>query len=143
MYRIREVDALDDDVTDVLSELHGRTFLDQAPLPDFDSGHWWIACRDGRPVAFAGIIPSSIAPDVGYLSRVGVLGGHYGHGLQLRLMRVIEGRARRNGWRCVVSDTTDNIISANNFIRAGYRLFRPQQPWGWASTLYWRKMIAT
>jgi hypothetical protein len=41
----------------------------------------------------------------------------------------------------VVSDTTDNIASANNFIRAGYRLFEPRVPWGWASTLYWRKPL--
>jgi hypothetical protein len=55
---------------------------------------------------------------------------HCGHALQLR-----------NGWCCIVSDTTDNIPSANNFIRAGYRLYRPEVPWGWPHTLYWRKPI--
>ena len=33
------------------------------------------------------------------------------------------------GWCSVVPDTTDNLPSANNFIRAGYRLYRPQHPW--------------
>jgi phage terminase large subunit len=61
--------------------------------------------------------------------------------LQLRLMRAMELRARNNGWSCVVSDTTDNLASANNFIRAGYRLYRPQYPWAWPNTLYWRKSI--
>jgi Phage terminase large subunit len=61
------------------------------------------------------------------------------NGLQLRLMRALESRARHNGWSCVVSDTTDNLASANNFIRAGYRLFQPQYPWAWPNTLYWRK----
>lgn len=62
-------------------------------------------------------------------------------GLQLRLMRAMEARVRHNGWRCVVSDTTDNVASANNFIRAGYRLYRPAVPWAWPNTLYWRKPI--
>jgi lysozyme family protein len=75
------------------------------------------------------------------ICRVGVLRKHCGCGLQLRLMRAVELRARNNGWSCVVSDTTDNVVSANNFIRAGYRLYRPQQPWAWPNTLYWRKPV--
>ena len=59
----------------------------------------------------------------------------------LRMMRAMESRARNNGWGCLVSDTTDNIASANNFIRAGYRLYEPQNPWAWPNTLYWRKSI--
>jgi hypothetical protein len=39
------------------------------------------------------------------------------------------------------SDTTDNLASANNFIRAGYRLYLPQAPWAWLNTLCWRKYI--
>jgi hypothetical protein len=56
-------------------------------------------------------------------------------------MRALESRARRNGWGTIVSDTTDNLASANNFIRAGYRLYQPQTPWAWSNTLYWRKSI--
>jgi phage terminase large subunit len=44
-------------------------------------------------------------------------------------------------FRGMQSDTTDNIASANNFIRAGYRLYEPQDPWAWPNTLYWRKSI--
>ena len=35
-----------------------------------------------------------------------------------------------------------NLVSANNFIRAGYCLFEPPAPWGWAHTLYWRKRLS-
>jgi hypothetical protein len=45
-------------------------------------------------------------------------------------MRAAEGRARGHGWALVISDTTDNVASANNFITAGYRLYRPRYPWG-------------
>lgn len=63
------------------------------------------------------------------------------NGLQLRLMRALESRARQNGWCCIVSDTTENLASANNFIRSGYRLYQPQHPWAWPNSLYWRKSI--
>lgn len=140
-YRIREVDGNDDVVADALSELHQLTFLDAAAVPRFDQGHWWAAFHRSGLVAFAGIVPSTHVLNAGYFCRVGVLGDHCGHGLQLRLMRAMALRAHLNGWSSIISDTTDNIHSANNFIRAGYRLFRPKTPWAWPNTLYWRKCL--
>jgi GNAT superfamily N-acetyltransferase len=141
MYAIREVDGQDDEIADVLADLHRLTFFDGAPVPEFDCGFWWLAFHEGTPVAFAGLIPSTRARNAGYFNRVGVLGEHYGRSLQLRLMRAMESRARHHGWSSVVSDTTDNVASANNFIRAGYRLYQPQHPWGWPNTLYWCKSL--
>jgi hypothetical protein len=141
MYRIREVDKLDDDVAATLADLHRLTFFDGAPIPKFDQGHWWLVLVETIPVAFAGLVPSARACNAGYFSRVGVMRKHCGNGLQLRLMRAAEIRAKRNGWSSVMSDTTDNLVSANNFIRAGYRLYQPQFPWGWSNTLYWQKFI--
>lgn len=136
MYRIREVDGLEEE--DTLAELHGLTFLDQASMPTFEDGHWWLGYRDRKPVAFAGLVPSMF-PKAGYFIRVGVIPEHSGHGLQLRFMRVLERRAKANGWGMIVSDTTDNVRSANNFIRAGYRLFEPEVRWAFPHSLYWRK----
>jgi len=141
VYRVREADAQDDEVADTLAELHRLTFFDGAPIPDFDWGYWWLAFHGANPVAFAGAVPSTHVRHAGYVCRVGVLKEHCGHGLQLRLMRAMEARARRNGWKCMVSDTTQNIPSANNFIRAGYRLYLPQYPWAFPDTLYWRKIM--
>jgi hypothetical protein len=141
MYRIREVDGEDEDVADTLTELHGLTFFGSAALPVFNHGHWWIAFHKAAPVAFAGVVTSTHVGNAGYFCRVGVLKKHCGQQLQLRLMRALEARARCNGWSSIVSDTTDNVSSANNFIRAGYRLYRPYTPWAWPHTLYWRKAI--
>ena len=140
-YRISEVDGQDEEAVETLTELHRLTFFDSARIPEFDSGHWWLASWEAGPVAFAGVIPSTHACNAGYFARVGVRRKHWGQGLQLRLMRAMELRVRRNGWRWVVSDTTDNVASANNFIRGGYHLYRPQHPWAWPNTLYWRKSI--
>jgi GNAT superfamily N-acetyltransferase len=141
MYRIREVDGQDDDIADTLTELHSLTFFNGACVPKFEHGHWWLAFHESMPVAFAGVVRSTHVCNAGYFYRVGVLRKHCGNGLQLRLMRAIETRARLNGWSCVVSDTTDNLASANNFIRGGYRLYQPRTPWAWPNTLYWRKFI--
>jgi GNAT superfamily N-acetyltransferase len=141
MYWIRQVDGSDEDAMETLADIHRLTFFDSASLPDFDHGHWWLAHSNTMAVGFAGVIPSTHAHNAGYFCRVGVLERHQGEGLQLRLMRTMELQARRNGWGSIVSDTTDNIPSANNFIRAGYRLYEPQVPWAWPHTLYWRKFI--
>ena len=141
MYRIREVDGQEDDIADTIRDLHFLTFFDGAPIPEFDRGHWWLAYREAMPVAFAGLVPSTHACNAGYFCRVGVLQKCRGNALQLRLMRAMEARARLIGWTSVVSDTTGNLASANNFIRAGYRLYQPQCPWAWSNTLYWRKSI--
>lgn len=140
-YRIREVDGQDDEAADTLAELHRLTFFDGATNPDFDWGHWWLVYHEAIPVAFAGVVPSTHVRRAGYICRVGVLKQHCGRRLQLRLMRAMEARARRNGWSRLVSDTTQNIASANNFIRAGYRLYQPPNPWAYPDTLYWRKFI--
>jgi hypothetical protein len=142
MYRIREVDGQDDEIADSLVDLHRLTFFDSARIPQFDHGHWWLAFHEETAIAFAGVVPSTHVVNAGYFCRVGVLRKHCGQRLQLRLMRALRTRARCNGWNAIVSDTTDNIFSANNFIRADYQLFQPQSPWAWPNTLYWRKAIA-
>ncbi|AMA59367.1 GNAT family N-acetyltransferase [Bradyrhizobium sp. CCGE-LA001] len=141
MYRIRTVDADDDETAEILGDLHRLTFFNGAAMPQFGLGAWWLAYHDDDPVAFAGVVPSTHARNSGYFCRVGVLQRHRGRGLQLRLMRAIEAQGRRLGWNSIVSDTTDNPTSANNFIEAGYRLYEPEAPWAWSHTLYWRKRL--
>jgi GNAT superfamily N-acetyltransferase len=143
LYRIREVDGQDEEIADALAELHHLTFFGGAPVPRFDQGYWWLGYSEALPVAFAGVVPSTHVRNAGYICRVGVLKEHRGHSLQLRLMRAMESWARRSGWSYMVSDTTQNIPSANNFIHAGYRLYRPRYPWAYPDTLYWRKFVGS
>ncbi len=70
MYRIREVDGLDDEIADALADLHRLTFYDGAPVPEFDHGHWWLAFQETTPIAFAGVVPSTRATNAGYFCRV-------------------------------------------------------------------------
>lgn len=140
MYRVREVDGCDE--AEELMALHLRTFDPQeAPMGDFSDGYWWLAYFEDEPVAFAGICQAFYHSDVGYFSRVGVLKQHRGNGLQRRLMRCLELKARRIGWSQIITDTRFNEHSANNLIAAGYRLYTPPDPWGIRETLYWTKDV--
>jgi hypothetical protein len=72
MYRIREVDGLDEEVSETLVEFHRLTFLDFAPIPEFGYGNWWLGYREHVPVGFAGVVPSTHMVNAGYFARVGV-----------------------------------------------------------------------
>lgn len=129
-------------VADTLRSLHDDTFGDGAPQIDPGHGHWWIVFDVAAPVGFAGIVQSTLAPDVGYLKRSGVLPLYRGRGLQRRLLKAREALAKRLGWSRVISDTAyHNIHSSNNLIRAGYLLFEPPRRWAFKHGLYWIKDI--
>lgn len=141
-YRIREVDGEDEDIADTLHELHTLCFLGEAPTVKYDHGYWWLAYCDKKPVAFAGITPSQLGFNTGYLKRVGVLPAHRGRGLHARLTRVRESKAKRLGWSRIVTDTTDNPASANNLFKAGYKMYTPKYGgWAFDRSLYWTKTI--
>lgn len=145
VYRIREVDGFDEDIAESLRDLHDEVFGDSAPNVDPERGHWWLAFAvdDSREIAgFCGLTPTYSHPtEVAYLKRAGVLLQHRGQGLQKRFIRVREGKARRLGFRTIVTDTSDNPSSSNSLIACGYRIYRPEDPWGWNHTIYWRKDI--
>jgi GNAT superfamily N-acetyltransferase len=137
-YRIKRVDGTNEDIAETLTDLHDSTFGNSAPQVEPEEGYWWIAYHGNEPVAFAGMKKANSTEAAAYMSRSGVLREHRGHGLQVRLLRVREALARRLGWTKAFSDTTCNIPSSNNLIRAGYRLF-DADPWAFEHSLYWIK----
>jgi GNAT superfamily N-acetyltransferase len=90
-YRIREVDASDDEVADIIRAFNRET-PDFPELTDaeFDGFHcyWWLAYLDREPVGFAGLVPSQRYKNTGYLKRAGVTKSHRGHGIQLPEFRL-------------------------------------------------------
>lgn len=138
-YTIRPVDPTDEDIRDQLNrldkELFPHDFLAQK------TGYWWIVYHGKKPVAFAGVRQSHQWETAGYLCRVGVTEDHRGRGLQKRLLRVREAKARRLGWHYLVTDTQDNPASANSLISCGYKMYSPQKPWANEGACYWRKKL--
>jgi GNAT superfamily N-acetyltransferase len=146
-YRIREVDGLDEEIVDLLRELHEECFGDSAPnisAEEAARGHWWLAFAidERRELAgFCGLTPTYADETLGYLKRAAVRKEHRGHRLQRRFVRVREAKARRLGMRGIITDTSDNPSSANNLIKCGYRMFTPEHPWGFRHTCYWEKNL--
>lgn len=139
MAAIRRVDGTR--CIETLESLH-RAILPSDQLPDFDKGWWWIATNDGKPVAFAGMHPSTQWWDTLYLCRSGVLPLAQGKGLQLRLIKARERHAKTLGKTWLITDTRENPASANSLIKADFRLYEPAAPWSFRTALYWRKRIA-
>lgn len=138
---IRPANGEDETVARLLRDLHTRTFGDSAPQIEPESGHWWIAWLKDRAAGFCGLKISQGTPGTAYLHRVGVLAPYRGNGLQLRLIRVREALAREFGMQRMVTDTTDNIASANSLMACGYRLYTPEGPWSFSNSLYWQKAL--
>ena len=139
-YTIRAVDGSDKETAKIIIGLHGIVLPGELKI-DPAKGQWWLAYRGEEPIAFAGVRCSTHLrrPQFGYLERAGVLPRHRGRGLHRRLIRVREAFARRAGWAGMVTDTANNPDSANNFVRLGYSIFAPKNPWGLRSSIYWRK----
>lgn len=141
-YRIKEVDASDEDIAETIRDLHDEIFGSTAPQVDPERGHWWLAFATdaSRDIAgFCGLTSTYGDPTLGYLKRAGVTLPHRGQGLQRRFVRVREAKARKLGMRSIITDTSDNPSSANNLIACGYRIYRPEEPWGFNHTIYWTK----
>lgn len=140
MISVRQVNATDPKVAALLTFLQLSTLAGDEPY-DTSDGYWWIAYEGQLPVAFAGVVRSFQWSDTGYMCRSGVLRSHRGKGLQKRLIRVREAKARRLGWNWLISDTYKNPPSANSLIACGYRTFTPSRPWGFDGAIYWRKRL--
>ncbi|WP_405548218.1 GNAT family N-acetyltransferase [Variovorax paradoxus] len=125
---------------ETLRALHTLTFPHD-DHEDYTSGYWWIVWDGDAPVAFAGMRCSVTAPATAYLSRCGVLKSHRGLRLQPALLRRRLTLAKREGFQAAISTTYLNTPSANNLIRAGFRLYDPEAPWGALGTCYWRREL--
>jgi GNAT superfamily N-acetyltransferase len=102
---------------------------------------WWIAEKEeGMPVAFAGL--KVVDKITGFLCRVGVEKDYRGQGLQKRLIRVREAKAKKLGLKWLITYVHPaNLASANSLVACGMRLYSPQNPYGVAGALYFRKAL--
>lgn len=141
MIRVVPVDASVEKTATLLKYLQLETLGNDVPF-DVGAGNWWIAYEGELPVGFGGVVQSASWGDCGYLCRSGVIRSHRGQGIQKRLLRVREGKARRLGWNWLITDTAPwNFASSNSLIATGFRLYQPAKPWGVDGALYWRKKI--
>jgi GNAT superfamily N-acetyltransferase len=120
-----------------------------ACFPRLESKHlaggvWWLAV-DAEPnvaVGFAGLVEMAPFEGVGYLKRGYVIEEYRGQGLQLQFMQLREAKARELKWHMLVGECCEaNTVSAQNFIKAGYKKCAPEQPWGELGSIYFKKRL--
>lgn len=118
-----------------------RVLFESSSSPDTNYSNWWGAFYDGQLVGYASSIYYPYLNSC-YLSRVGVMSGYRGFGLQKRFIRAREKRAKKdNYYRMVTYTSYDNIISANNLISCGYKLYVPKLFYGVRNALYFQKTL--
>lgn len=122
--------------------------LDQRIFPDDDvydkttpATFWWVAWDGDQPIGFAGLRAYG-CDGFGYLARAGILYKYRGQGLQRRLIRVRERRARQLKLDTLITYATlDNHASANNLIKCGYLLYEPEWVYGFKNAYYFIKKL--
>ncbi len=141
MFRIKRVMEMSQTTEQAIRFLQKECLpLDTVLSPK--NGWWWMAYCDGRLAGFAAMLQSSKIPEAVYLARAGTLEAFRGRGLQKKLIRERLKFAKDLGMTQAITDTTDNVASANALIATGFRMFEPDDPWGSPNTLYWRKAFA-
>lgn len=107
-----------------------------------DGSVWWIAYDGKTPVAYAGAVHLKDKGRV-YLCRAGVLPAYRGLGLQRLLIRKRLTWAKTCGVSTVITYTDlDNVYSSNNLIDCGFKLYKPDLPWGNSDdALYWTRKV--
>jgi len=108
----------------------------------FKPGAWWWMAYDGdKSVGFTGAKFEEEFNTL-FLARSGVFREYRGQGIQRRFIRVRENLARRREIPRIATYTShDNIQSANNLIKCGYRIYQPPFLWGCAGAIYFEKRI--
>jgi GNAT superfamily N-acetyltransferase len=118
-----------------------KVLFETSSAPDTNYSNWWGAFYDGHLVGYASSIYYPYLNSC-YLSRVGVMAGYRGYGLQKRFIRAREKRAKKDGYYRMVTYTSyDNIVSANNLIACGYKLYVPRLLYGVRNALYFQKTL--
>lgn len=93
---------------------------------------WWIAWDGDAPIGYAGLKLLRDEPGTAFMCRVGVLAQYRGQGIGKRLIQSRVRWAKRNpNISALVTYTMrDNLASANNLLKLGFRLYNPEYQYG-------------
>jgi GNAT superfamily N-acetyltransferase len=127
---------------DIVRRLDEKIFKDNADEElTLRNTTWWLAYVDGKIAGFAGLkVFREGTHKMGFLERAGVLPEYRGQGIQRLLIDVRDREARRQMVDQNITYVADwNLSSANNLIRCGYELYKPERKFGIKDALYFWK----
>ncbi|RLI46826.1 hypothetical protein DRO61_08760 [Candidatus Bathyarchaeota archaeon] len=107
---------------------------------DTNGADWWIVWDENHnPVGYCGVV---LYGDFAVHKRCGVLPTARGQGLQKKMLRLRENFAKKKGAESIYTYVSvQNVISANNLIKVGYRVYNPEWRWGGDDFLYVEKKL--
>lgn len=124
--------------------LHRVCFPDDRMWP-IEGTLWWCATPRDDPemrIGFAGMTVQDYDLGIAYLCRCGVHPNHRGFGLQKQFLHTRERKARDlHMTRLVTHTVTDNAVSSNNLIQAGYTTFDGPKGWADPRVIFWQKEL--
>jgi ribosomal protein S18 acetylase RimI-like enzyme len=121
----------------LLRDLDACCFPEDA-RPDYFEGTWFMAYWDKTPVGYGCI---DVENNVGHLARIGVLPEARGRGIGQSLIEARMRYALRQGCTVVQTYThAESVASANNLIKLGFRLYRPDENY-YPELLYWQRNL--
>lgn len=121
--------------------------LDQNYIPAFrgcsnefkDNRDWWVSVSDsGQIVAYCGCIYSQ---GICIMNRAWVHKSYRGNGMQRKMILKRISAAKEQCHTVITYTTADNIVSANNLIRCGFKLYTPEYAYGGNDMLYWVRLL--
>lgn len=122
-----------------VSGLNDRIFGDGFELP-FDQHYCWLVYYDGEPIGYASM--RECEPRVVFLSRVGVLPEHRGHGLQKKLIKARCKLAKELSYRWAITYTSlENAPSFESLQQCSFKMYLPEYRWAGVNFVYWRKQL--
>lgn len=99
---------------------------------------WWVIEVSGKIIAYCGCLYSE---GVCIFNRAWVSKDYRCMGIQKRMIKARIKAAKDNAARVITYTTNDNVISANNLFKMGFRLYEPSYKWVGKGYLYFGKDI--
>jgi GNAT superfamily N-acetyltransferase len=104
-----------------------------------DNREWWVIEVDGQIVAYCG---SAYKEGICIFVRAWVNKKYRGKGLHSKLIKTRVKAASLNACKWAITYTThDNVNSANNLFKNGFRLYIPEYRYAGNEMIYFRKQI--
>ena len=139
--KVRKV-LLNDDNLNILNKMESICYPEDKPYNKKHKAEWWFAYDDKNiPVGFGGA--TYWKPDnYIFLCLSGVVPSARGNGLQRKLIksRLRWGKSI-NAKGAYTYAARYNLISANNLIDCGFKLFKPTYYWGLEDAFYLYKTL--
>lgn len=98
---------------------------------------WWVILDDNKIVAYCG---SGYMENICHFVRAWVSPKYRGKGLQRKMIKT-RLKAAKDYEVAITYTSIDNVVSSNNLISTGFKLYQPKYKWAGKQFNYWIKFV--